>query len=84
MSHPITLQEQAWYYAAKRDAAIAALPVLIAERDAAEAAWCERGGSVRMWCARDAVERQHRHIGRMKREAATHALMLDLCKGVRR
>jgi hypothetical protein len=84
MSAPITLQEQAAAYAAKRDAAIAALPALIAERDAAEAAWCERGGSVRMWCARDAVERQHRHIGRMKREAATHALLLDLCKGAKR
>jgi hypothetical protein len=84
MSHPITLEQQAAYYAEKHRKAIADLPALIAERDAAEAAWCEKGGSVRMWLARDAVTAQYRFIDKMKREADTHALLLDLCKGVRR
>jgi len=78
MSHPITLTEQAAYYAQARDEAIAALPALIAQRDAAEAAWAERGGAVRMWNAREAVDRQHRHIDGMTREAKTHALLVKL------
>lgn len=78
MSSPITLAQQADDYAANREAAIAALPGLIAEREAAEAAWAERGGAVRMWNAREAVTRQHRHIDRMTREAKTHRLLADL------
>lgn len=78
MSHPITLAEKAAYYAQTRDMAIAALPALIAEREAAEAAWAERGGAVQMWNAREAVARQHRHIDRMTREAKTHALLVGL------
>jgi hypothetical protein len=84
VSRPITLAQQAAHYAQAREAAVAALPALIAEREAAEADWAKAGGSVRMWCARDAVDRQHRHIARMTREANTHALLLDLCKGAKR
>lgn len=78
MSRPITLAEQAADYAAKRDAAIAALPALLAERDAAEAAWCDKGGAVRMWVARAAVDRHHRHIDAMRREAESHRRLADL------
>lgn len=78
MSRPITLAQQAAHYAQAREAAIAALPALIAEREAAAAAWAERGGAVRMWNAREAVARQHRHIDRMTREAKTHALLVEL------
>ena len=62
---------------AKRDAAIAALPALEAERDAAEAGWVD-GGVVRMWCARDAVERQQRSIDRLMREAAMYRRLSDI------
>jgi hypothetical protein len=81
MSAPITLQQQAAHYAAAFAKAKADLPALIAERDAAEAVWVERGGAVRMWCARDAVARQRRHIDRMRKEYETHRLLADLTAG---
>lgn len=71
-------EQQAAAYEAALAKAQAALPGLIAEREAAEAAWVERGGAVRMWNAREAVTRQHRHIDRMTREAKTHRLLADL------
>ena len=83
MSAPITLEQQAAHYAAALTRAKADLPALIAERDAAEAAWVERGGAVRMWCAREAVARQHRHVDRMRKEYETHRLLADLTAGRR-
>jgi hypothetical protein len=86
MREPITLEEQAAYYAATYRKAIADLETLERNRDAAEGrnGATFSAGPVELWCARDAVKSQYRFIDKMKREADTHAMLLDLCKGAKR
>ena len=76
-------EQQAAAYSAAYAKAVADLPGLIAEREAAEAAWAERGGAVRMWNAREAVTRQHRHIAEMLKQYETHRLLADVAAGRR-
>jgi hypothetical protein len=76
-------EREAADYAEKLRAAVEALPGMIAEREAAEAAWCDKGGSVRMWVARAAVDRQHKHIDHLRRELSTHRMLADLSGGRR-
>ena len=76
-------EQQAAAYEAALAKAQAALPGLIAEREAAEAAWCERGGSVRMWNAREAVSRHEKLLTQLRREVQTHRLLADLVAGRR-
>ena len=75
--------EQAAAYEAALAKAQAALPALIAEREAAEAAWAERGGAVRMWCAREAVTSHEKLLARLRREVETHRLLADIVGGRR-
>lgn len=79
-----TFAEQADAYAAQLTRAVARLAVLERAKAEAEAAWCERGGSVRMWNARNAVDHQHRLIVRLRKEVETHRMLADLVAGVRR
>lgn len=76
-------EAQAAAYEAALAKAKAALPGLIAEREAAEAAWAERGGAVRMWNAREAVGRHEKLLAQLRREVETHRLLADLVAGRR-